>query len=61
MKNEIKGLKKGYEIFYNFIRKHQAIKCCPYELATNLKLNSENKWIELINLSLQNNKDVKNR
>ena len=42
---------KGYEINYNFIRKHQAIKKCPYELATDLKLNSENKWLELIGLS----------
>jgi len=24
---------KGYEIFYNFIRKNQSIKCCPYKLA----------------------------
>ncbi len=43
---------KGYEIFYNFIRKHQAIKKCPYELAIpNLLLTSENKWLELIKLS----------
>lgn len=45
------SIMKGYEIFYNFIRKHQAIKKCPYELATDLKLNNENKWIELIGLS----------
>ena len=42
---------KGYEIYYNFIRKHQAIKCCPYQLATDLNLNSNNKWLELINMS----------
>ena len=30
------------------IRKHQAIGKCPFELATNLKLNSNNKWLELI-------------
>jgi transposase-like protein len=43
---------KGYAIFYNFIRKHQSINCCPYELAIpNLTLKSENKWLELINLS----------
>jgi transposase-like protein/predicted RNA-binding Zn-ribbon protein involved in translation (DUF1610 family) len=43
---------KGYAIFYNFIRKHQAIKKCPYELAIpNLILSSENKWLELIRLS----------
>lgn len=42
---------KGFEIYYNFITKHQAINCCPYELATNLKLNSKNKWLELIRLN----------
>ena len=46
------AIMKGYEIFYNFIRKHQAIKKCPYELAIpNLILTSENKWLELIRLS----------
>ena len=45
---------KGYAIFYNFIREHQNIKCCPYELAIpELKLNGENKWISLIELSKQ--------
>jgi len=43
---------KGYSIFYNFITTHQAIKCCPYELAVpELKLNSNNKWLELIELA----------
>ena len=42
---------KGWAIYYNFITKHQTIKKCPYELATDLKLNSENKWLELIRLS----------
>ena len=43
---------KGWVIYYNFITKHQTIKRCPYELACpELKLNSENKWLELINLS----------
>ena len=46
------AIMKGYEIFYNFIRKHQAIKKCPYELAIpNLILTSENKWLELIKMS----------
>jgi putative transposase len=45
------AIMKGYAIFYNFIRKHQALGKCPYELATDLKLNSENKWLELIHLS----------
>jgi len=35
---------KGYEIFYNFIRKHQEIKKCPSELAIpNSLLTFENK------------------
>jgi transposase-like protein len=46
-----RNIMKGFEIYYNFITKHQSIKCSPYELATDLKLNSNNKWIELINLS----------
>ena len=45
------AIMKGYAIFYNFIRKHQALGKCPYELATDLKLNSENKWLELIRMS----------
>jgi transposase-like protein len=46
------AIMKGYEIFYNFIKKHQAIKKCPYELAIpKLLLTSENKWLELIKLS----------
>lgn len=45
------AIMKGFEIYYNFINKHQAINKCPYELATDLKLNNPNKWIELIQLS----------
>jgi len=45
------SIMKGYEIFYNFIRKHQSIKCCPYELATDLKLENPNKWLGLIEMS----------
>lgn len=46
---------KGYEIYYNFITKHQAIDCCPYELACpELELKSNNKWIELIELANKN-------
>lgn len=48
------AIMKGFEIYYNFITKHQAINCCPYELATNLKLKSNNKWLELIWLSKSN-------
>ena len=46
-----KSIMKGYEVYYNFIRKHQALNCCPYELATDLKLKENNKWLNLINLS----------
>jgi len=35
----------------SFIRKHQAIGVCPYELATNLKLNNPNKWLGLIEMA----------
>ena len=27
------AIMKGYEIYYNFVRKYQDINCCPYELA----------------------------
>ncbi len=46
---------KGFEVYYNFITKNQAIKCCPYELAVpELKESleeSENKWLKLIYLA----------
>ncbi len=45
------AIMKGFEIYYNFINKHQAINKCPYELATDLKLTQNNKWLELIELS----------
>jgi transposase-like protein len=46
-----KAIMKGLEIYYNFIRQHQAIGKCPYELATDLKLKNPNRWLELIQLS----------
>jgi transposase-like protein len=49
------SIMKGYEIYYNFIRKHQAINCCPYELACP-ELKDKlglNKWFGLIQLSNQ--------
>ena len=50
---------KCYSIYYNFITKHQAINCCPYELAIpELALsleNEKNKWLGLIKLSMLNN------
>lgn len=50
------AIMKGWEIYYNFITRHQAINCCPYQLAIpTFKLNSENKWLELIYLASQKN------
>ena len=46
--NSANAIMKGWEVYYNFITKHQSLNCCPYELATDLILNSENKWLELI-------------
>ncbi len=46
-----RAIMNGYEVYYNFIRKHQGINKCPYELATNLKLKNPNRWLELIQLS----------
>ena len=44
-------LMKGYEGFYNFIRKHQALDGkTPSELTTDIRLK-ENKWLELIKLA----------
>jgi len=48
------AIMKGWEVYYNFIMKHQAISCCPYELACPQlkdKLNVPNKWLALIELS----------
>ena len=44
---------KGFVIYYNFVRKHQGINCSPFELATDIKLNNPNKWMDLIQLSNQ--------
>tara|TARA_Y100000310_G_scaffold345315_1_gene463677 strand:+ start:325 stop:1194 length:870 start_codon:yes stop_codon:yes gene_type:complete len=45
-----RAIMKGYEIYYNFCRRHQALNRYPYELATDLKLG-KNKWLELIKTS----------
>lgn len=42
---------QGWAIHYNFIRKHLALGKTPSELATDIKLNESNKWLELIKLS----------
>jgi len=51
------AIMKGYEIYYNFITKHQALKCCPYELAVP-ELKGKlgiNKWLDLINFGSSKN------
>jgi len=49
--NSANSIMKGFEIHYNFIRPHLALKGkTPSELATDIKLNG-NKWLELIKLS----------
>lgn len=45
------SIMKGYEIFYNFIRTHQALGACPYELAIPCLKLGINKWLDLIKLS----------
>lgn len=51
-------LMKGWEIHYNFIRKHLSLGKTPSELATNIKLKENNKWLELINLSSNLNRNL---
>lgn len=51
--NSANAIMKGFEIYYNFIREHQALGKCPYELALpDLKLGL-NKWLDLIQISKQ--------
>ena len=51
------AIMKGYEIYYNFITKQQAIKCRPYELALADEDTREflkelkNRWLGLIYLT----------
>ena len=44
-------LMKGWEIHYNFIRNHLSLGKTPSELATDIKFNTNNRWLELIKLS----------
>jgi len=48
------AIMKGFEVNYNFIRKHLAIGKCPCELAIPELKFEENKWLELINFSVKN-------
>lgn len=49
--NSANAILKGFEVYYNFITKHQQIKCSPYELACpDLKLG-KNRWLDLIKMS----------
>mgnify|MGYP001603662342 CR=1 FL=1 len=46
---------KGFEIYYNFIRKHLAIDCTPQQKAIpTFEFTDKNKWLELINLGYGN-------
>jgi transposase-like protein/IS1 family transposase len=51
------AIMKGFEVYYNFITKHQQIKCCPYELAIadedtkDYLKEIKNKWLGLIYLT----------
>ena len=55
------AIMKGYDIYYNFITKHQAIKCGPYELAVadddtkDFLKDIKNKWLGLIYLTKEAN------
>jgi len=46
-----KDIMKGYEIYYNFCRKHQALGKYPYEVAIPSLQLGKNKWLDLIRLS----------
>lgn len=46
------SLMKGMEIYYNFVKKHEALKGkTPSDLATDLRFENENRWLELIKMS----------
>lgn len=46
------SIMKGIEIFYNFVRKHEALKGkTPSDVATNIEFKTPNRWLELITLS----------
>jgi len=50
-----KAIMKGFEIYYNFIRKHQGIdRRTPSELAIPELNLSTNRWLSLIKLSKSN-------
>jgi len=44
---------KGYEIFYNFVKKHEALKGkTPSKMAIpSLQFETANRWLELIKMS----------
>jgi hypothetical protein len=42
---------EGYEIYYNFIRKHKGIKCCPHKLVIPELAFGKNRWLNLIKMS----------
>lgn len=48
---------KGYEVYYNFVRNHQAIGKAPYKLAIPSLSLGINKWLDLIQLSAWSDDD----
>jgi len=49
-----KAIMKGFEINYNFVRGNLALKGkTPSDLATDLVFKSENRWGELIEMSVK--------
>ncbi len=52
-----KAIMKGIEIYYNFIRKHQALGKTPSDCALPfLELKEDNRWLELIKLASTSSK-----
>ena len=50
--NSANSIMEGYEVFYNFLKQHEALKGrTPSDLATNIKFETPNRWLELINQS----------
>jgi len=45
------AIMKGFEIYYNFIRKHQALGKTPAEKALPELILGNNQWLDLIKLS----------
>lgn len=56
--NSAQALLEGYRIYYNFIRNHITLNTTPAEVAgINLGLNGRNRWLELLNRTVNQNFD----